>query len=280
MPAAPRPHLPDEILAYYNRGLEDRRLEEGRGALERARTEELLLRYLPQAPATVLDVGGGTGHYAAWLALHGYVVHLVEPVPLHVELARARSAAQPQAPLASVLEGDARRLAWPDHTMDAVLLLGPLYHLTSAAQRQQCLTEACRVLRPGGILIAVVISRFASTFDGLVSHLFQDPRFASIAWQDLEDGRHHGLGDKYFTTAYLHHPEEIEPELAQAGFGAIQLLAIEGPGGLLQDFESQWADLRSREMILEAVRRTERERSLLGASGHIMAIAARAPATA
>ena len=279
MGAADGPLPPDDILAYYNRGLEDRRLLEGTGRLERTRTEELLARHLPSAPAAVLDVGGGTGHYAAWLAVRGYTVHLIEPVPLHLELARARSAAQPHVPLASITEGDARRLDWPENTVDAVLLLGPLYHLIVAAERQECLREAWRVLRPGAIGIAVVISRFAPTFDGLVSHLFQDPRFESIAWEDLENGRHHGHGDKYFTTAYLHLPDEIEPELAQAGFGNIHVLAVEGPGGLLQDFETQWADRRIREIILEAVRRTEGERSLLGASSHVMAIGWRLPPT-
>jgi ubiquinone/menaquinone biosynthesis C-methylase UbiE len=279
MTDAERPQPPDEVLEYYALGLEDRRLAEGKGALERARTEELLARYLPLAPAVVLDVGGGTGHYAAWLAARGYTVHLVEPVPLHLELARARSAAQAHAPLASIVQGDARHLEWQPNTVDAVLLLGPLYHLITVADRLECLWEAWRVLRPEGRLIAVLISRFASTLDGLVSHLFEDPRFATIAWEDLESGLHRGIGDKYFTTAYLHHPDEIEPELAHAGFADIQLVAIEGPGWLLQDFETQWADAQSRECILEAVRRTESERTLLGTSSHLMAIG-RKPATA
>ena len=181
MTEAERPQPPDEVLEYYALGLEDRRLGEGKGPLERARTEELLARYLPPVPAVVLDVGGGTGHYALWLAARGFTVHLVEAVPLHLELAGARSAAQAHAPLASIVQGDARHLEWQPNTVDAVLLLGPLYHLITVADRLECLREAWRVLRPEGRLIAVLISRFASTLDGLVSHLFEDPRFASIA---------------------------------------------------------------------------------------------------
>jgi len=77
-----------------------------------------------------------------------------------------------------------------------------------------------------------------------VSHLFHDPRFGPIAWEDLHSGRHRGLGEglKYFTTAYLHHPDEIEPELTDAGFANIELLALEGLGWLLQDFQTQWPD--------------------------------------
>src|SRR5438067_1978191 len=102
----------EEVLAYYGRGLEDQRLDHDRGKLERWRTQELLMRYLPAPPAIVLDVGGATGHYALWLAEKGYEVHLVEPVPLHVDTARRRSEAQAHAPLASISQGDARRLAW------------------------------------------------------------------------------------------------------------------------------------------------------------------------
>jgi ubiquinone/menaquinone biosynthesis C-methylase UbiE len=83
----------------------------------------------------VLDVGGAAGIYALPLAAEGYEVHLVDPVALHVEQARAPSASQPDAPLASAVVGDARALPVDDHSADVALLLGPLYHLTGAADR-------------------------------------------------------------------------------------------------------------------------------------------------
>jgi 2-polyprenyl-3-methyl-5-hydroxy-6-metoxy-1,4-benzoquinol methylase len=77
------------MLAYYEEGRErDRLLRRGLGRLEYLRTRELLARYLPPAPATVLDVGGGAGVYALPLAREGYSVHLIDAVPLHVEQAR------------------------------------------------------------------------------------------------------------------------------------------------------------------------------------------------
>ena len=66
------------ILAHYATGYEAQRLLSGPGQLERVRTEELLTRYLPAPPAIVLDVGGGPGAYARWLATKGYVVNLVD----------------------------------------------------------------------------------------------------------------------------------------------------------------------------------------------------------
>ena len=60
------------ILGHYNQGFEQDRLGQGRGELERLRMQELLTRHLPPAPAVVLDVGGGAGVHALWLAAQGY----------------------------------------------------------------------------------------------------------------------------------------------------------------------------------------------------------------
>lgn len=117
--------LPAEIRAYYEAGEERRRLEIGPFKLERARTEEILLRHLPPPPAEVLDVGGGAGAYAMWLAGAGYVVRLVDPVPLHVDQARRESETLPGGRLAETLPGDARQLPHTDGSQDVVLLLGP-----------------------------------------------------------------------------------------------------------------------------------------------------------
>ncbi len=85
-------------------------------------------------------------------------MHLVDPVPLHVEQAGAASA-RAERPLATVLQGDARALPHDDASADAVLLLGPLYHLVERDDRLTALREARRVLRPGGVVVAAAISR-------------------------------------------------------------------------------------------------------------------------
>ena len=160
----------EEIAAYYGRGEEQQRLF-GPFRLEFVRTQELLARHLPEPPAVVLDVGGGPGTYAAWLAERGYEVHLLDPIELHVRQAREA----PSSRLASAEIGDARALPQADASADAVLLLGPLYHLQEAADRRRALEEARRVLKPGGLLAAAAISRFASTIDGLRRELLLDP---------------------------------------------------------------------------------------------------------
>jgi ubiquinone/menaquinone biosynthesis C-methylase UbiE len=263
-----------EIVRFYGDAEEASRLRTGWCPLEQARTQELILRHLPPAPATIIDVGGAAGVYACWLAAHGYQVHLIDPVPKHVEQARAASAQQPEHPLASAEVGDARHLPHRDATADAVLLLGPLYHLVEEADRLACLREAYRVLRPGGLVWGAGISRFASLFDSLSSGFFSDPAFAPILARDLEDGQHrNSTGNPiYFTDAFFHKPGELSGEFLAAGFQVVEVTAIEGPGWLARDFDRLWNDPVQRERLLAAVRKVEHEPSLLGVTSHLMAI--------
>jgi ubiquinone/menaquinone biosynthesis C-methylase UbiE len=273
--------LGPEAVLHYASGYEATRVTQGGGRLEYVRTQELVHRFVPPAPAVVLDVGGGPGAYALWLATLGYAVHLVDALPLHVELARQASAAQLTAPLASVELGDARTLAWPDHSADAVLLFGPLYHLTERSDRVAALREARRIVRPGGVVLAVGISRFASTLDGLFSGFLADPAFAEIIRHDLEDGQHRNPTGHpaYFTTAYFHRPEELGAEVVDAGLLHETTLAVEGPAWLSPWVEDQWRQQAQREAILPLLRRLENEPSVLGASAHLLVVA-RSEATA
>jgi len=263
-----------EILRHYGETDEFSRLGVGWFQLEQARTRELILRHLSPAPATVIDAGGGAGAYACWLASLGYQVHLLDPVPKHVEQARAASSRQPQFPLTSADVGDARRLPQADATADAVLLLGPLYHLVEREDRLASLREAHRVLRTGGIVWGAGISHFASLFDSLAHGFFDDPAFAPILDRDLAEGQHRNATGNpiYFTDAFFHRPEELSEEFESAGFQNVEVLAIEGPGWLARDFDRLWQDPAQREHLLAAVRQVEHEPSALGASSHIMAI--------
>src|SRR5262245_15325805 len=267
----------DEIAAFYARGLERDRLASGQGALEFTRTQTLLERYLPAPPAVVADVGGGPGRYAVWLAERGYRVHLIDPMPLHVEQARA-AAGRPGAALAGTEVGDARALRLPDASADAVLLLGPLYHLPERADRLRALAEARRVCRQGGVVIAAAISRFASTLDGLRGGYLEDPAFAAVAAGDLRHGRHRNpTGDPaYFTTAYFHRPEDLAAECAAASLTHEATLAVEGAAWLLPDLDARLADARRRAVLLAALAALEAEPALLGVSAHLITVARRA----
>jgi ubiquinone/menaquinone biosynthesis C-methylase UbiE len=266
--------LDPAIRAYYDRSAEETRLERGPSQLEALRTRRVIERHAPAPPAIVLDVGGAAGAYASWLAESGYSVHLVDAVPRLVDAARRLSASLSQ-PIVSCEVGDARALPCRAAFADIVLLLGPLYHLTSATDRARALGEAARVLKPGGVLFAAGISRWASALDGLARDLFADPKFVDIVEQDLRDGQHRNATEQigYFTTAYFHRPEELRDAVTRAALDVQGLFGLEGPSWILPDFDDRWADHRRRSDMIRLAEAVESEPSLLGASAHLLVVA-------
>jgi SAM-dependent methyltransferase len=266
--------LPAEMLDHYRQMQESKRLFNGVGELERDRTQDILKRHLSCPPATVFDIGGAAGVHALWLARHGYTVHLFDPVPHHVEQALAASRDQPQHPIASCSIGDAREIDRPDCSADAVLLLGPLYHLIEREERLRALREAHRLLKPGGAIFAATVSRFASLIDGLARDLVSDPDFVSILMQDLQSGQHRNPTNNpaYFTTAFFHHPDELKLEMEDAGFQVEKLVGVEGPAWFMGSFSSHWNIAEKRRLLLELLRKVEEDRYILGVSAHPMGI--------
>jgi ubiquinone/menaquinone biosynthesis C-methylase UbiE len=260
-----------DVVAHYEASLEETRLTDGLSALELVRTQEILRRHLPAPPATVLDVGGGTGVHAEWLLADGYSVHLVDLTPRHVE--HAMRSLGPEGLTAE--HGDARQLRFGDDSFDVVLVLGPLYHLHEEVDRLRVLGEARRVAQPNGLVAAAAISRFASLFDGLVRGFLFDPEFRAMVERDLTDGRHANPQQRsdWFTTAYFHRPEQLAMEIESAGLSLVELVGVEGLAGWLPHLEPRWDNDDDRQAILTATRLVESEPALLGLSAHLLAIA-------
>lgn len=261
------------VIRRYEVTDEDARLwQPGKGDLVRLRSWDIFDRFLP-ASGQVLDVGGGPGTHAAHLAGQGYDVTLIDPVPRHVQWARQRASEQPAATF-DVRLGDAADLPAGDGTVDVVLLMGPLYHLVEPADRLAVLTEAQRVLRPGGRLLVEVITRHAWVLDATVKGLLDTPGVVA----DVERSVVTGLSQDPATMAdgsfwaYFHQPDELLVELNDAGFAHIELVAVEGFAWLLGNLEAR---MTNPQPLLDAVRLTESEPSMLGCSAHLIGVASR-----
>jgi len=263
----------DDLQSFYASYDESSRLGTGVFRLELERTRELLAARLPPPPAVVLDVGGGPGVHARWLAGLGYEVYLVDIVPRHVEQALSPHPGGP--PVAGAEVGDARRLERADSSVDVALLLGPLYHLPEPDDRRAALAEALRVLRPGGLLAAAGISRFVSLLGVLAQAGRPAPDALAIVDTDLRTGRHENPTDslEWFTRAYFHRPEELRAEVSGAGFSQVDVVGLEGPLWIAAAFDALWQDESGRSTATRWARSVEREESLLGASAHILAFA-------
>ncbi len=268
--------LDADVRAFYEKGWERDRLKDPRRSIEYLRTLDILERFLPLTSA-VLDVGGGPGTYALALAAAGHAVTLLDPVALHVDQAREASKEAP-VQLAHIGQGDARALPYPGRSFDAVLLLGPLYHLVDDDDRHKAWREAHRVLRPGGIVVAAAISRYYSTWEMLSKNKLDLPGAEESVQEHLRSGQHRNPTDDYeqlFTTAYFHDPMELAEEARLADLQPCALLAVEGPTKLLPDLADRLQDPARADQVLRALRRLEDEPTVLGTSEHVIVVAVR-----
>ncbi|MFD6988749.1 class I SAM-dependent methyltransferase [Streptomyces sp. NPDC059943] len=264
--------LAPSVMRFYGETVnEDSRLRSSAdGRMELARTQELLRRFLPPTPARVLDVGGATGIHAEWLVKDGYDVTLVDPVPRHIERASA---------VCSARVGDARDLREADNSFDVVQLLGPLYHLPDDGDRGRALAEAVRVVKPGGLVAASAINRYASLFEHVTyAHLHTERIHESVS-KILETGVYDGT--RGFALSYFHRAEDLAAELMNSGLTDVRVFGIEGPAwSLVKTAEQQPGQGPTDELIasaMDAARLAEPYPELLAASSHLLAVG-RAPA--
>jgi SAM-dependent methyltransferase len=245
-----------------------------RHPIEFALTRRALADYLPPPPARVLDVGGGPGRYAIALAQRGYVVTLLDQSRACLALADRQSAAA-EVTLAGSIHGDARDLGrFVDGEFDAVLLLGPLYHLLTPADRRRALAEARRVLRPDGVLVAAFLTRYALIRwaakhqpGWLLEHRAAVERL-------LETGLAVGDRGVSFADLYLAYPTEVRPLLEAAGFRLLDLIACEGVVSLIDELLAAltgeaweaWVDLNYR---------LGRDPAVHGGAEHLLGVASK-----
>ena len=225
------------VYAYYALDRERERLSaDARGVLEFERSAEIILRSLPPAPAVA---EGG--------------------------IARVRTRV-----------GDARDIDLADESADAVLMLGPIYHLRRRADRIRALREAWRVVRPGGPVFVAAISRWVPRLDGeLRARIYEgDPAFRDLTVRVERTGWMPPLFDGAFT-AYCHRPGQLRQELRGAGFDVADLVSVEGAAYLLADLAERLASKLDWEVVLDAARATERVPELLGLGAHLLATAVR-----
>jgi SAM-dependent methyltransferase len=262
-----------EIQAHYAQGKEWARLGDPKGAVEFERTKEILRRQLPAAPALIADIGGGPGRYALWLAELGYTVEHRDLVRLHVEQLQLQRFSRS---IVHTELGDARDLNLPDSSVDAVLLLGPLYHLRERSHRIQALREAGRIVRSGGPVFAAVISRWAPRLDGVVAErLYESYPDLLALLPDVEStGNLPPVVPDGFS-GYTHRPGELVEEISEARLVLEDLVGVEGMPLAASDMTARLVDPGAWQILLDTARAIERVPELLGLSPHLIATARR-----
>ena len=265
----------DRCTSTTSCGLERDRLDAGVGAVEFARTKEIVSRHLPPLPCIVADIGGGPGRYTVWLAGLGCRVHHRDLVPLHVEQAAAAAAAVGLDNVDTAV-GDALDVDLPDAAVDAVLMLGPMYHLPRRADRLRALGEAHRVVRPGGVVFVAAISRWAARVHGVLADqlYLHGPGIVEELPHIERTGELRPLFPGSFN-GYCHRPRQLTSEVRAAGLDIVDLVSVEGPAALLSDLSERLHDPLHAEVVFETARALERVPELLGIGPHLIATARR-----
>jgi ubiquinone/menaquinone biosynthesis C-methylase UbiE len=258
-----------EVEAYYdeNAAREWQRLKRHR--TEHAVTLRAMEEFLPLPPASILDIGGGPGRYAIELTRRGYDVTLVDLSGDCLAMAQEK-ARQAGITLHLVVQANALDLsAVPARIYDAVLMMGPLYHLHETQDRLRAVVEAKRFLPQKGILFTAFITRYAA----IRYYLINVPGEIDERWESIQVMLDQGLdleADR-FRGAYYAHPAEIEPLLAGAGFDTLCLLGCEG---IVAGNEEHINELSGAnwERWVDLNYRLAKESPLLGAADHIVFI--------
>lgn len=216
------------VETYYDSYVEREWARASRHPIEFATTWMAMEQFIPEG-STLLDVGGGPGRYSIRLAQVGHRVTLLDLSSANVAFARAK-AAELGAPVADFIHGNALDLSrFADASFDVVLLMGPLYHLVAAEDRDRAIREALRVLKPGGIIFTAFITRYAFLVDML--------KYEPEAIGDFQGRLDHLLStgvsmvsaeNPGFTDAYFAHPMEIERLMSSYGLACLRLAAAEG----------------------------------------------------
>jgi S-adenosylmethionine-dependent methyltransferase len=201
--------------------------------IEFAITMQALHEYLLAPPANILDIGGGPGRYAIALTQQGYSVTLLDLSRGNLEFARAR-ANESAVQLTGYVHDNALNLAqFADESYDAVLLLGPLYHLQEVEEREQSIKEAKRGLKTGGCIFAAFITRSSYIrfiAKELPSLILDDQRKLV-----METGIYKPASEGGFIDAYFAHHREIKPLMEQCGLQTLDLISCEGVISMIDD---------------------------------------------
>jgi len=252
------------------------RLTRPEGVIEFAITTHALERYLPKQ-GRMLDIGGGAGRYSLWLAQRGYHVVLADLSPNLLEIARAKLAeAGVESNIEDVVTCDACDLTrFPDQAFDAVLCLGPFYHLVEPADRERAAAEVVRVLKPTGLAFVAFMPLYnflvrTLTVKDEQRHLAQ-PEFVSRL---LDQGVFLNDMPGRFSVGYGVRPQAVAPFWEQHGLETVALLADTGFAAphAQQLAELAETDPKAYAAAMEIILRTAGDPSLLGASIHLVYI--------
>lgn len=257
-----------ELELYYNKFNEEKRLDSRHGQVEFVTSMKYIHKYLaeieadkPRAEIKILDVGAATGRYSVPLAEEGYDVTAVELVKHNLARLKAKGSA------VKAYQGNAMKLRrFEDNSFDVVLVFGPMYHLHEREEKLKALSEAKRVVRPGGIiLVAYIMNEYS-----VITYAIKEKHIKEAMQTGMLDANFHCTKAANELYSFVR-TEDIESLNAEAGLERIQLIAADGAANYIRPFLNA-LDEEEFEYFVQYHLSTCERADLLGASGHLVDI--------
>ena len=276
--------IDNAVLAFYEEGREYNRLRTDIGLIEFERSKEILLENLPTPPAAIYDIGGAYGEYSWWLASLGYEVHLFDLSETNIKMSKKLAKEYPGCSLAASEVCDARKVPRADNSADAVLLMGPLYHITDYEERIRAIRESFRLLKKGGVLFSAALTPYSVLLDNLTVYspnggsYLENPDFLAMVERELKDGTHINPNKEVYAglgSSHLHTAKALKAELRVGGFSDSVVHGTMGGAWLANNIDELWKNEKSRNILMTTVRLLDTHDEIIGLSCHLLAVSKR-----
>lgn len=250
-----------ELIEYYNKFNEDKRLTRRHGKVEFIVTLKHIHDYLNKMNnPKIIDIGAGTGKYSIELSNQGYDVTAIELVKHNLSYIKKYDKIKSY-------QGNAIDLSrFKDETFDLTLLFGPMYHLIDENDKIKALNEAKRITKKDGIImVAYIMNDYC-----ILTHGFKDNNILNAIENKMIDDNFKCI--KWDNNLYsVYRIEDIDKLNEKVNLNRIKIITPDGPANYMRNTLNKMSD-KEFDKFIEYVLSISDRKDMIGSSAHTIDI--------